>query len=147
MRLSPKLWMCISRNNFSFETLDECYIKTKQLCECENGSMYSNRRSLFLQFFNDFFVSNCVAKKLPPDVNKKSVFACNRLDLHEIDVYGFDYDYTLACYKPVMGDVLYNLGRDVLVNKFKVHYPRIYFFSNSTSYIYVFQYLCSILQA
>ena len=63
----------------------------------------------------------CVlAKKLPPNVNVKGVFACNELDLSEIKVYGFDYDYTLACYKAAMGYILYNLGRDLLVNKYKV---------------------------
>ncbi len=63
---------------------------------------------------------NVSAKKLPPNVNLKGVFACNQLDLKEIEVYGFDYDYTLACYKPAMGYILYNLGRDMLVNKYKV---------------------------
>lgn len=61
-----------------------------------------------------------LAKKLPPDVNVRGVFACNQLDLREIEVYGFDYDYTLACYKPAMGSTLFNLGKDILINKFKV---------------------------
>lgn len=61
-----------------------------------------------------------LAKKLPPDVDSKGVFACNQLDLREIEVYGFDYDYTLACYKPTMGSTLFNLGKDILINKFKV---------------------------
>lgn len=60
------------------------------------------------------------AKKLPQDVNSKGVFACNELDLEEVQVYGFDYDYTLACYKPSMDHLLYNLGRDVLIKKHKV---------------------------
>lgn len=34
-------------------------------------------------------------------------------------MYGFDYDYTLACYKPCLHDLLYNLGRDRLIKKFK----------------------------
>lgn len=59
-------------------------------------------------------------KKLPHDVNIKGVFACNELDLREVRVYGFDYDYTLACYKPSMDFLLYNLGRDRLVDKLKV---------------------------
>lgn len=94
MKTFCTLFKNITRNNFTFETLDECYMKTKQLCE---------------------------SKKLPPDVNVKGVFACNQLDLKEIKVYGFDYDYTLACYKPTMGYILYNLGRELLVNKYK--YP------------------------
>ncbi|KAG8035170.1 hypothetical protein G9C98_001660 [Cotesia typhae] len=60
-------------------------------------------------------------KKLPPDVNSNGVFACNELDLKEVQVYGFDYDYTLACYKPSMDYLLYNLGRDILIKKHK--YP------------------------
>uniref|UniRef100_A0A0K8W0U0 5'-nucleotidase domain-containing protein 3 n=1 Tax=Bactrocera latifrons TaxID=174628 RepID=A0A0K8W0U0_BACLA len=61
------------------------------------------------------------SKKLPKDVNPCGVFANNELDLEEVDVYGFDYDYTLACYKPCLHDLLYNLGRDRLIQKFK--YP------------------------
>ncbi|KAK9505725.1 hypothetical protein O3M35_009714 [Rhynocoris fuscipes] len=61
-------------------------------------------------------------KKLPLDVNPKAVFACNELDLKEVKVYGFDYDYTLAVYKPSMDLLLYDLGKDCLVSKFK--YPK-----------------------
>lgn len=62
------------------------------------------------------------AKKLPQDVDVASVFACNELDLDEINVYGFDYDYTLACYKQSLHYLLYNLGRDILVQSYK--YPK-----------------------
>lgn len=62
------------------------------------------------------------SKKLPKDVNKTGVFACNELDLEEVEVYGFDYDYTLACYKPSLDNLLYNLGRDMLIDRYK--YPR-----------------------
>lgn len=65
-------------------------------------------------------VANRIAKKLPKDVNKHSVFACNELDLDEIQVYGFDYDYTLACYNKSLHYLLYNLGRDILIERFKV---------------------------
>ena len=36
------------------------------------------------------------AKNLPDSSNPKGVFAIDEIDLSEIDVYGFDYDYTLA---------------------------------------------------
>ncbi|KAK4872283.1 hypothetical protein RN001_016407 [Aquatica leii] len=62
------------------------------------------------------------AKKLPKDVDVKAVFACNELDLKEVKVYGFDYDYTLACYKPSMDYLLYNLGRQILIEQYK--YPK-----------------------
>lgn len=67
--------------------------------------------------FYDFTI---LAKKLPQDVNPKGVFACNELDLKEVQVYGFDYDYTLACYKSSLDYLLYNLGRDMLIKKYKV---------------------------
>ncbi|XP_064547967.1 5'-nucleotidase domain-containing protein 3 isoform X1 [Drosophila montana] len=61
------------------------------------------------------------SKKLPVDVHPDAVFACNELDLSEVQVYGFDYDYTLACYKPILEDLLYNLAREMLVKRFR--YP------------------------
>ncbi len=48
------------------------------------------------------------------------MYANNELDLQEIDVYGFDYDYTLATYKPILHYLIYNLGRDKLVRDQKV---------------------------
>nr|CAH7721784.1 unnamed protein product [Callosobruchus chinensis] len=65
--------------------------------------------------------TKCQSKKLPKDVNPKAVFACNELDLKEVKVYGFDYDYTLACYKPSLDYLLYNLGRQTLIEQYK--YP------------------------
>ena len=59
-------------------------------------------------------------KKPPPDVDANGVFATTELDLKEVDVYGFDYDYTLAHYKESVDHLIYNLGREVLVKKLKV---------------------------
>ncbi|CAG7786513.1 unnamed protein product [Allacma fusca] len=64
----------------------------------------------------------CRSKKLPEDVDPQAVFACNRLNLRDVDVFGFDYDYTLACYRPELEQLIYDLGRQVLINSFK--YPR-----------------------
>ena len=49
-------------------------------------------------------------KKPPPDVDANGVFATTELDLKEVDVYGFDYDYTLAHYKESVDHLIYNLG-------------------------------------
>ncbi|GIY53580.1 5'-nucleotidase domain-containing protein 2 [Caerostris darwini] len=57
----------------------------------------------------------------PPEVNPLGVFANNELNLSEVEVYGFDYDYTLAVYKESLHFLIYDLGKDWLVNKFK--YP------------------------
>ncbi|KAK7867636.1 hypothetical protein R5R35_014828 [Gryllus longicercus] len=92
---APKTSSLLQQRYLSHVSLDEAYLRTKEKCE---------------------------SKKLPQDVNVKGVFACNELDLKEVKVYGFDYDYTLACYKPSLDVLLYNLGRETLINKYK--YPK-----------------------
>lgn len=61
-----------------------------------------------------------LGKKPPPDVEVDGIFATNELDLKNVSVYGFDYDYTLACYKESVDHLIYNLGRETLVRKLKV---------------------------
>ncbi|XP_050686614.1 5'-nucleotidase domain-containing protein 3-like isoform X3 [Eriocheir sinensis] len=61
------------------------------------------------------------SKKLPENVNPRSVFGNNELDLRDIKVYGFDYDYTLAHYKVAVENLIYDLGKNVLVSKYR--YP------------------------
>jgi hypothetical protein len=50
------------------------------------------------------------------------VFANNEISLEEIGVYGFDYDYTLASYTQELHSLIFRLGKDVLVHKYKVKY-------------------------
>ncbi|XP_042217417.1 5'-nucleotidase domain-containing protein 3-like isoform X2 [Homarus americanus] len=61
------------------------------------------------------------SKKMPDDVNPKAVFGSNELDLRDIKVYGFDYDYTLANYEVAVETLIYDLGKNVLVSKYR--YP------------------------
>jgi len=55
-------------------------------------------------------------------INPKGIFANNLLRLEEVDVYGFDYDYTLALYKKTLDGLIFNLGVKSLVEDFR--YPR-----------------------
>ena len=48
-------------------------------------------------------------------INPKAIFANNLLRLEEVDVYGFDYDYTLALYKKTLDRLIYDLGVKSLV--------------------------------
>lgn len=66
------------------------------------------------------YVSN---KKLPDDVNKLGIFANDELNLSEIDVYGYDYDYTLAAYKKAtVENMIHSLAKKALVNE--LNYPQ-----------------------
>lgn len=63
-----------------------------------------------------------------PESNPFGVFANNELNMGGIEVYGFDYDYTLAVYTGQLHYLIYDLGRDWLINKFKVPFlPRLSF--------------------
>jgi hypothetical protein len=61
-----------------------------------------------------------LGKSLPCDRNPRAIYANNELQLGEIDVYGFDYDYTLACYNDNLNQLIYNLGRANLISEGKV---------------------------
>lgn len=53
-------------------------------------------------------------------MNFRGVFACNELNLDEVEVYGFDYDYTLSEYKPSLDALIYNLSLERLITHYKV---------------------------
>lgn len=54
--------------------------------------------------------------------NPHGVFANNELDLNEIEIYGFDYDYTLAYYNRNLFQLIFNLTRNLLITNYK--YPK-----------------------
>jgi len=61
---------------------------------------------------------------IPPGVcnllNPSTIYANNEVNLEEVDVYGFDYDYTLALYSSALDEMIYNKAREFLVEHFKV---------------------------
>ena len=72
-------------------------------------------------------------KKLPPDVDSFGVFCNDRIDLSEVgqpetlvmddthcwqvEVYGYDYDYTLASYKKGVEYLIHDIAREHLVKR------------------------------
>ncbi|XP_071085727.1 5'-nucleotidase domain-containing protein 3-like [Haliotis cracherodii] len=60
-------------------------------------------------------------KSFAADVNTEGIFANNEIHLGDVEVYGFDYDYTLAHYTTQLHYLLYKLGQQALVNDYK--YP------------------------
>lgn len=54
-------------------------------------------------------------------INPRSVFVNNELNLHKINTYGFDYDYTLAVYKRELNELVYGLAMKRLIIEMKVY--------------------------
>ncbi|XP_068614608.1 5'-nucleotidase domain-containing protein 3-like [Brachionichthys hirsutus] len=54
-------------------------------------------------------------------VNPDTIFANNEMSLRDIEIYGFDYDYTLAFYSRHLHTLIFNIARDILVTKHR--YP------------------------
>ncbi|XP_017577907.1 5'-nucleotidase domain-containing protein 2 [Pygocentrus nattereri] len=63
---------------------------------------------------------------IPPGVcnllNPSTIYANNEVNLDEVDIYGFDYDYTLALYSNSLNEMIYNKARQFLVEHYK--YPQ-----------------------
>lgn len=53
-------------------------------------------------------------------LNSSTIYANNEVDLAEVDIYGFDYDYTLAQYSNALNAMIYNKAREFLIEHFKV---------------------------
>lgn len=63
---------------------------------------------------------------IPPGVctllNPSTIYANNEICLGDIEVYGFDYDYTLALYSSSLNSMIYHTARDILIDQYK--YPK-----------------------
>ncbi|XP_076023015.1 5'-nucleotidase domain-containing protein 2 [Genypterus blacodes] len=54
-------------------------------------------------------------------LNSSTIYANNEVNLAGVDIYGFDYDYTLALYSNELDTMIYNTAKGFLVEHFK--YP------------------------
>uniref|UniRef100_A0A8B9LJR8 5'-nucleotidase domain containing 3 n=1 Tax=Astyanax mexicanus TaxID=7994 RepID=A0A8B9LJR8_ASTMX len=54
-------------------------------------------------------------------VNPDTIFANNEMSLQDIEIYGFDYDYTLAFYSSNLHTLIFNIARDILIQEHR--YP------------------------
>ena len=53
-------------------------------------------------------------------MHPEAIYANNEMSLSDIEVIGFDYDYTLATYTPALHELLFDLGQKALINSIKV---------------------------
>ncbi|XP_067091432.1 5'-nucleotidase domain-containing protein 3 [Osmerus mordax] len=54
-------------------------------------------------------------------VNPDTIFANNEMSLQDIEIYGFDYDYTLAFYSSHLHTLIFDIARDILIQEHR--YP------------------------
>ncbi|KAL6012248.1 hypothetical protein ACLOJK_002726 [Asimina triloba] len=54
-----------------------------------------------------------------PKMNPEGIYVNKNLRLDTLQVYGFDYDYTLAHYSPHLQSLLYDIAKKHLVNEFQ----------------------------
>uniref|UniRef100_A0A4W4FJE1 5'-nucleotidase domain containing 2 n=1 Tax=Electrophorus electricus TaxID=8005 RepID=A0A4W4FJE1_ELEEL len=52
-------------------------------------------------------------------LNPSTIYANNEVNLEEVDIYGFDYDYTLALYSDSLNEMIYNKARQFLIEHYK----------------------------
>ncbi|KAM9752670.1 5'-nucleotidase domain-containing protein 2 [Menidia menidia] len=82
-----------------------------------------DQRSYLWTRYND--MKRLVHDLIPPaackSLNASVIYANNEVDLAEVDIYGFDYDYTLAQYSNALNTLIYNTARGFLIEHFK--YP------------------------
>lgn len=64
------------------------------------------------------------------EVQTQAVFTNSELSLKHVDVYGFDFDYTLLQYTPEVHKLIYQKARKRLVEKLSVR----------CTYMYVYMY-------
>lgn len=78
-----------------------------------------NEESLFKTTYLN--IMSLIVEATPKeDVNPEAIYANNEMSLADIEVYGFDYDYTLATYTPALHKLIFDLGKQALVSKLKV---------------------------
>ncbi|XP_047644114.1 5'-nucleotidase domain-containing protein 3 isoform X2 [Phacochoerus africanus] len=54
-------------------------------------------------------------------LNPDAIFSNNEMSLSDIEIYGFDYDYTLVFYSKHLHTLIFNAARDLLINEHR--YP------------------------
>ncbi len=77
-----------------------------------------------------FYYYYCLLSELIPPgacnlLNSSTIYANNEVSLAEVDIYGFDYDYTLALYSNALNTMIYNAARGFLIEHFKVRFTAV----------------------
>ncbi|KAE8615131.1 hypothetical protein XENTR_v10008417 [Xenopus tropicalis] len=91
----------------------------RSLAALSNGPETGDMRGYLTSNYKEVKRSINVSSSL---LNPDAIFANNEMSLEDIEVYGFDYDYTLAFYSKDLHTLIFNTARDLLINEHR--YPK-----------------------
>ncbi|KAK3730223.1 hypothetical protein RRG08_034968 [Elysia crispata] len=94
--------------------------KGSRVLECVKRSYVASKMEM-QEVYNQTKITAEMQQPMP-DQEPEAIFSNNELSLSDVEVYGFDYDYTLATYTPELHSLIFNLGKEALVRLLK--YPR-----------------------
>lgn len=90
---------------------------------CTSTAAPAKKSTYLWARYND--TKRLVHDLIPPGacnlLNSSTIYANNEVDLAAVDIYGFDYDYTLALYSNALNTMIFSTARDFLIEHFK--YP------------------------
>jgi len=96
-----------------------CYYSTGRFYKNESKcSNYEKMQTRYNHLKNLIYDKHEQVYNIAP----RAMFAVNQINLHDIHVYGFDYDYTLAQYADTMQDFIYKEATKLLVGHY--HFPK-----------------------
>ncbi|POI35715.1 hypothetical protein CIB84_000533, partial [Bambusicola thoracicus] len=72
-------------------------------------------------FFPSPLFTELVPSIMSNMLNPDAIFSNNEMSLSDIEIYGFDYDYTLVFYSKHLHTLIFNAARDLLINEHR--YP------------------------
>lgn len=101
-----------------------CSVIANEICSpCVGGDSDDGIETIRQEFeeAKRCFLNIPLALKEMPKMNPEGIYVNKNLRLDTIQVYGFDYDYTLAHYSSNLQSLIYDLAKKHLVNELK--YP------------------------
>ncbi|CAN8284059.1 unnamed protein product [Cochlearia groenlandica] len=98
---------------------EKCAVAAPECSTGEEDEISKIRREFELA--KQRFINIPEALNTMPKMNPQGIYVNKNLRLDNIQVYGFDYDYTLAHYSSHLQSLIYDLAKQHMVNEFR--YP------------------------